>query len=116
MFQINSLYICVNDMDRAIAFYEDFFERKVSEKDRIYSVFEIDSFRFGLFAYLEMNEKHLFGTNCLPSVSVNNKSILESKLNKLNVVFPLAKIGRNWVAEFEDSEGNHIEITAPEEC
>ena len=32
MFQINSLYICVKDMDRAIAFYEDFFERKVIEK------------------------------------------------------------------------------------
>ena len=49
-------------------------------------------------------------------VSGNNISILESKLNKLNVVFPLAKIGRNWVAEFEDSEGNHIEITAPVDC
>ncbi|SEW31322.1 VOC family protein [[Clostridium] fimetarium] len=116
MFHINSLYICVNDMDRAIAFYEDFFERKVSEKDRIYSVFEIDGFRFGLFAYLEMNEKHLFGSNCLPSVSVNNKFSLETKLSKLNVVFLLSKIGENWVAEFEDNEGNHIEITAPVEC
>ena len=113
MFQINSLYICVNDMDRAIMFYEDFFEQKVSEKDEIYSVFEIDGFRFGLFAYQKMNEKHLFGSNCLPSVSVNNKSILEGKLIKLNVVFPLAKIGKNWVAEFEDCEGNRIEITAP---
>jgi len=115
MFQINSLYICVNDMDRAILFYEDFFERKVREKDRVYSVFEIDGFRFGLFAYLEMNEKHLFGSNCLPSVSISNKTILESKLSKLNVVFPLSKIGENWVAEFEDSEGNRIEITAPVE-
>ena len=116
MFQINSLYICVNDMDRAIAFYQTFFEQKVSVKDSIYSVFKIDGFRFGLFAYLEMNEKHLFGSNCLPSVSVNYKSILESKLSKLKVVFPLEKIGENWVAEFEDSEGNRIEITAPVEC
>jgi len=92
MFQINSLYICVNDMDRAIAFYEDFFEQKVREKDRIYSVFEIDGFRFGLFAYQEMNEKCLFGSNCITSISVSNKSALESKLNKLDVVFPFAKI------------------------
>jgi len=115
MFQIKSLYICVKDMDRAIAFYEDFFEREVKEKDRIYSVFEIDGFRFGLFAYQEMNENHLFGSNCLPSVNVNNKSILEYKLSNLKVLFPLAKIGENWVAEIEDSEGNHIEITAPVE-
>jgi len=46
-------------------------------------------------------------------ICVNDKSILEGKLIKLNVVFPLAKIGKNWVAEFEDCEGNRIEITAP---
>ena len=48
-------------------------------------------------------------------ICVNDKSILEGKLIKLNVVFPLAKIGKNWVAEFEDCEGNRIEITAPVE-
>ena len=45
-----------------------------------------------------------------------NKSILDDlkrKTEGLKIVFPLAKIGTNWVTEFEDSEGNHIELTAP---
>ena len=88
---ICSLYICVEDMNRAIKFYEDFFEQPVTERDKLYSIFDINGFRFGLFAYTIVNESHTFGSNC----------------------FPLTKIGRNWVAEFVDSEGNHIEITTP---
>ena len=77
---IRSLYICVVDMERAIAFYESFFEQKVTKRDEIYSVFEIYSFRFGLFAFEKKHEAHSYGNN--------------------------------WVAEFEDTEGNHIEVTA----
>lgn len=76
---IKSLYICVKDMDRAVAFYEAFFEQTVTKKDDIYSVFDIEGFRFGLFAYEKKNEN----------------------------------IGKNWVVEVIDSEGNHIEVTAP---
>lgn len=108
---INSLYLCVNDMERAIAFYEELFEQKVAICDEIYSVFDINGFRLGLFAYKKMNEKHTYGSNCLPSIEVNSIEVLKSKLSKLNIAFPLTQIGMNWVAEFEDSEGNHIEIT-----
>lgn len=66
-----------------------------------------------MFAYEKMNEDHTFGSNCLPSLEVSNIDVLKNKLSKLKVVFPLTKIGINWVVEFEDSEGNYIEITAP---
>lgn len=110
---IKSLYLCVNEMERAIAFYEELFEQKVAICDEIYSAFDINGFRLGLFAYKKMNENHTYGSNCLPSIEVNSIEILKSKLSKLNIVFPLTQIGMNWVAEFEDSEGNHIEITTP---
>lgn len=110
---IKSLYLCVNDMERAIVFYEELFEQKVAIHDEIYSVFDISGFRLGLFAYKKMNENHIYGSNCLPSIEVNSIEVLKSKLSKLNIVFPLTQIGMNWVAEFEDSEGNHIEITTP---
>ncbi|SHI66515.1 hypothetical protein SAMN02745163_00598 [Clostridium cavendishii DSM 21758] len=110
---INSLYLCVNDMERAVKFYEDFFEKCVTEKDDIYSVFDIEGFRLGLFAYEQMNEKHTFGSNCLPSISVENINVLKGKIANLEIYFPLTKIGHNWVAEFVDTEGNHIEITTP---
>ncbi len=110
---IRSLYLCVKDMDRAIQFYEDFFEQPVMLRDRIYSIFNINGFRLGLFAYEEVKEPHTYGTNCVPSIEVENLDVLEEALKKVQIVFPLTQIKDNWVAEFEDSEGNHLEITAP---
>lgn len=112
-FRINSLYLCVSDMNRAVAFYEDFLEQSVTVRDKIYSVFDLHGFRLGLFAYQEMREEHAFGSNCLPSISVTSLDDLRRKTDGLKIVFPLTKIGSNWVTEFEDSEGNHIELTAP---
>jgi len=57
-------------MERAILFYESFFEQKVTHKDDIYSIFDINGFRLGLFAFEKVQEVHTFGNNCLPSVSV----------------------------------------------
>lgn len=51
--------------------------------------------------------------NCLPSIEVENSETLHRKLCGLKIVFPVTLIGQNLVCEFEDSEGNHIELTAP---
>ena len=111
--KIASLYICVEDMDRAICFYEGLFEQSVVERDPVYSVFDINGFRFGLFAYKAMNEKHIFGSNCLPSIGFEDVCTLKQKLEGKEICFPLTQIKKNWVAEIIDSEGNHIEVTAP---
>ena len=92
--KIDSLYICVNDMERAIKFYEEFFEQEVSEKGDVGSCFEVDGFRFNLFAYKVVNELEK----------------MKEKLEGKEICFPLMQIGKNWVAEFVDSEGNHIEV------
>ncbi len=110
---LKSLYLCVEDMERAICFYEDLFEQSVTLKDDIYSVFDIHGFRLGLFAYRKMNEKHLYGNNCLPSIEFENLELLKKIIDNHQVVFPLTKIHDNWVCEIKDSEGNCIEITAP---
>ncbi len=89
-FTINSLYICVIDMGRAIHFYESLFEQQVTERDEIYSVFDIQGFRFGLFAYRQVNEAHSYGDNCLPSFSVDHLDQLLNKIEALGcpIVFP----------------------------
>ena len=107
---IDSLYICVEDMERAVRFYEDFFEMKVSERGGTVSCFEIAAFRFNLFACNAVGEKHTFGSNCLPSIHFDSLDSMDRKLSGKEICFPLTKIGRNWVAEFVDSEGNHIEV------
>jgi predicted enzyme related to lactoylglutathione lyase len=113
--RIRSLYLCVKNMDRAVRFYESFFGQPAMVEDLIYSIFDINGFRLGLFAFEKVNEPHTFRTNCLPSIEVENLNVLKKVLNKADVVFPLTQIKDNWVAEFEDSEGNHLEITAPVE-
>lgn len=110
---MRSLYLCVRDMDRAIRFYENLLDQPVTERDEVYSVFDIGGFRLGLFAYELAGENHIFGSNCLPSIEVENEAALRRKLAERKVVFPLQKIGPNWVSEVEDSEGNRIELTAP---
>jgi predicted enzyme related to lactoylglutathione lyase len=112
-FQLKSLYVCVKDMERAIKFYESLLGLKVAERSEVYSVFDINGFRYGLFANEKMNETKRWGNNCLPSLEVNNIDMIMERLEQLNceIVFPLTIIGENRVLEFTDSEGNDIEIT-----
>jgi predicted enzyme related to lactoylglutathione lyase len=110
--KLNSLYICVKNMERAINFYEKFFEKQVDIRDEVFSVFEIKRFRFCLFNNRKVNENVTWGDNCLPSFEVNNINKLTEKLLELNaeINFSLTKINNNWVLEFKDSEGNEIEV------
>ena len=108
--RIDSLYIIVNDLERAVHFYEDFFEQKILNTTSLGGYFDISSFRFHLFAYKEVKESHTFGSNCLPSVYFETLDELKRKISGKEICFPLTKIGNNWVAEFVDSEGNHIEV------
>lgn len=110
--RIRSLYLCVTDMARAIAFYEAFLEQPPVTRDPVYSVFDVGGFRLGLFAFAEKGERHTYGNSCLPSIEFDNLDILKEKLAALPVAFPLTRIGPYWVAECIDSEGNHLEITA----
>ncbi|MDV3427869.1 MAG: VOC family protein [Bacillota bacterium] len=110
-FTLNSLYICVKNMDRAIDFYQRLLDIDAETKDQILSIFNISGFRFCLFNNGKVNEMKSWGNNCLPSFKVNDINKLLERLKELNseLVFPLTRINDNWVLEFEDSEGNHIE-------
>jgi predicted enzyme related to lactoylglutathione lyase len=99
-------------MNRAIDFYEKLLDQSVKKRDELFSVFNIDGFRFCLFDNSKVNEQVTWGDNCLPSFEVNDINKLTEKLKLINaeIVFPLTKIDQNWVLEFKDSEGNDIEI------
>ncbi|TGA95824.1 VOC family protein [Sporolactobacillus shoreae] len=109
---LNSMYLCVKDMDRAINFYEQLLDQKVSEKDEIFSIFNFEHNRLCLFNPSKVNEKHVWGNNCLPSFQVNNMDLLLNRIDELGapIVFPLTKIGESLVLEFKDTEGNDIEV------
>lgn len=106
--------MCASPIWRApYRFYEALLERPVKERDETYSVFEAGGFRLGLFAFRLAGEEHAYGTNCLPRLELPCRAALVQKLAGQRVVFPLRRIGPNWVSEIEDSEGNRLELTAP---
>jgi predicted enzyme related to lactoylglutathione lyase len=109
--KLSSVYIFVKDMKRAVKFYEQIFNQKVAENG---TEFYINGIRkFWLFDYKAVNDNRaVFGHNCLPSFEVSDIKAFMKKLDNLQVplVFPLTKIGNNWVLEFKDPEGNDIEI------
>ena len=99
-------------MNRAIDFYEKLLEQSVENRDKVFSIFDIDGFRFCLFNNSKVQEKVNWGDNCLPSFEVNDMNKLIAKLEMLNakIVFPVTKINNNLVLEFKDTEGNDIEV------
>jgi predicted enzyme related to lactoylglutathione lyase len=101
-------------MERAIIFYEHFLGQAVTIKDNIFSIFEIDGFRYCLFNNQEVNETVQWGDNCLPSFEVDDIYETYEIIVKLNcpIVFELIQLGDNMVFEFTDSEGNDIEVYA----
>ncbi len=110
--KIESAYICVDNIERAIMFYEWFLKRNSTRKSESLYMFDIDGFRLFLFDYHKENERVEYGDNCLLSFEVEDAKDLKERLEECGqaIVFPLKKILNNYVFEFEDTEGNHIEI------
>lgn len=110
--KLESAYISVENIGRAKNFYEWFLNREGVKKGTSLLMFDIDGFRLFLFDHGKENEDVKYGDNCLLSFEVEDAKALKEKLEGkgYNIVFPLKRILDNVVFEFEDSEGNHVEV------
>ena len=110
--KINSLYVCVKDMKRAVAFYEEFFGKKVDTFDERFSTFLIDGFSYGLFDPKKDNEEAIFGNNVTPNIDVENIAEEYERVKKMGVKIVLEMMSVNGykLFQFEDTEGNIIEV------
>jgi predicted enzyme related to lactoylglutathione lyase len=110
--KLESAYIAVENINRAINFYEWFLERLAAKKGESLYLFDVDGFRLFLFDHNNENEKIKYGDNCLLSFEVDDAEKTKEKIEDrgLKIVFPLTKILDNIVFEFEDPEGNQIEV------
>jgi predicted enzyme related to lactoylglutathione lyase len=110
--KLESAYICVQNMKRAVNFYQWFLNRESKKLKESFYLFQIDGFRLFLFEYGLENEDVNYGDNCLLSFEVENApQLLQKMKNKgVEIVFPLETILDNYVFEFIDPEGNHIEV------
>ena len=110
--QIKAIYVAVQDMNRAIKFYEDIFETKVSSRDKRMSLFEFDNITFLLFDPKIDNEKISYGDNVVPNIEVEdiNKMLELIKNKNCKIVMPLEKVGKYNLFQAKDTEGNVIEF------
>lgn len=110
--KLESAYISAENIDRALKFYEWFLKRAATKKGDSLYFFNIDSFRLFLFDYNNEDEEIQYGDNCLLSFEVEDAEKIKDQIEErgLKIVFPLTKILENIVFEFQDFEGNHIEV------
>ncbi len=110
--RIKAIYVAVQDMDRAVKFYEDVFDVKVSSKDERMSSFEFDNVTFLLFNPKIDNETICSGNNVVPNIQVEDvNGMLELVKSKdCEIVLPLERIGKYNLFQAKDSEGNVIEF------
>ena len=110
--KINSLYISVEDMKRAVNFYEQYFGKKVDRFDNRYSIFEINGFSFGLFNPKEDGEDVVFGNNIIPNIEVDNIDEEYKKIKDIGakIILDIDEINNMKLFQFKDSEGNIIEV------
>ena len=110
--QIKAIYVAVKDMDRAVKFYEDIFDVKVSSKDERMSSFDFDNISFLLFNPAIDGEEVSSGNNVVPNIEVEdiNKMLDLVKSKNCEIVMPLEKIETYQIFQIKDTEGNIIEF------
>lgn len=70
--KIKAIYLAVKDMNRAVKFYEEIFNVKVSSFDKRMSSFEFDNITLLLFDPSVDNEKVIIGNNAVPNIEVED--------------------------------------------
>lgn len=111
MARIKSLYITVDDMDRAVSFYEKIFNVPASKSPRM-SSFEFDNFTFLLYDPSFDGDEVIKGNNVVPAIEVENIDDSFSLVKGLGceIIFPPQKVEKFKLFQIKDTEGNVIEF------
>jgi len=62
----NSIYISVENMERAIDFYKKFFKKEPASVNKRFTSFNLSGFSFSLYSLAVDNEELKLGNNCGP--------------------------------------------------
>ncbi|MGD1840025.1 MAG: VOC family protein [Thermonemataceae bacterium] len=111
--KVNSLYLSVYDMTRAVDFYErKIFGKPASSLTERFSYFDIAGFLFCLFNPAIGDEAHIKGNNCIPTIQVERIEEYLNELKSKNVVISmdLRQVGAYHLFQCKDSESNILEF------
>lgn len=117
--RIDHVYVSVNNMDRAIKFYEDLLGTKIKNREKnTWADFDLGKgFYFGLINPKIISSKRAVGNNSIPVFYTDNVDAIFEKIKKykVKIIFPPEDLKFTDYPyrcfQCEDTEGNLIEIT-----
>lgn len=110
---VATVWVPVDDMDRAVAFYRDTLELSVEKQQDQWSEVDANGVRIGLNAH---EETHTHGGGAV--ISFQPDGDLESEVSRLReagVDFTGEISDHPWgrIVPFKDTEGNDLQLYAP---
>ena len=111
--ELSSVYVGVEDMERALDFYRELFGTEPEQAEERFSRFEFESGDFGLYNAGYDGYDLEFGNNCIPNFEVDD---VEAAYRRIDQISPemvhdaILEFGDYRTFHFIDSEGNEIEV------
>ncbi len=117
--KLDHTYVSVENMDRAIAFYEDLFQTKVTHREEDqWADFRIDeNCYFGLIGAKVLGPNRIVGNNSIPVFWSDDVDSVYQKIQKygVKVFFAPKQLAHTpyhyYCFACQDTEGNSIEIS-----
>ena len=106
------LYVAVNDMERAVAFYRAVFGVEPIQQTDRYSAFSIGGVPFGLFDGGSYAHPLAVGNNCVPNVQVDDIDAEYARIRPLasKITDGIQQAGPFRLFMFADPDGNVLEF------
>ena len=110
---MSSVYVSVDDMERAVDFYQELFDREPEQVGERFSTFAFDGVDFGLYNAGYDGYDVEFGNNCVPNFEVDDVEAAYDRIERIAremVHDDVLEFGDYHTFHFVDSEGNEIEV------
>ena len=111
--ELSSVYVGVEDMDRAVDFYCELFGTEPEQEEERFSKFAFDAVDLGLYHAGYDGYELEFGNNCIPNFEVDD---VEAAYRRIEGIAPemvhdaILEFGDYRTFHFVDTEGNEIEV------
>ena len=111
--ELSSVYVGVEDMERAVDFYRELFETAPVQREERFSKFAFGTVDFGLYNPGYDGYAVEFGNNCVPNFEVDD---VEAAYRRIERIAPemvhdeILEFGDYRTFHFVDTEGNEIEV------